>query len=350
MTPTITAFKASPDKGQGLARDMRVRWAFEEVGQAYDVRLVTFAEMKAPQHLALSPFGQIPTCEEGELALFESGAIVLHVAERHAGLLPKDPGGRARAIAWMLAALSTIEPPILDLETAVLLEADKPWAGERLPQVKDRIRTRPTQLSDRLGGADWLDGDFSAGDLMMVHESQPGYLDKLTALDLSGGDKTGMWILNYAFPYERPDGIAAFDTASVALADAMEARGKPEFTARFDAYLAARAAFSKTVSAADWRYFDFQLWQEGTARRTEIAVSAADPDAEVAAPSGRLEKATLAALRHQDLTVRKREVVYAFGAGEAMLMEACGPQWRKAYFDQLAMGPLLLAARARCGT
>jgi hypothetical protein len=192
---------------------------------------------------------------------------------------------------------------------------------------------------------------------VMYHEhfhqyqwSRPGYLDKLTALDLSGGDKTGMWILNYAFPYDRPEVIAAFDAASAALADAVEVRGRPEFAARLGAYLAARATFEKTVSAADWRYFDFQLWQEGVARWTEIAVSAADPDAEVAASSARLEKATLAALRHQDLTARRREVVYAYGAGEAMLLEACvGPAWRKTYFDQLAMGPLLLAARVGCG-
>ncbi len=168
MNPTITAFKASPDRGRGLARDMRVRWAFEEVGQPYDVRLVTFAEMKEPAHLALQPFGQIPTYEEGDLALFEGGAIVLHIAERHPGLLPGDANGRARAISWIFAALSTMEPPILDRQTAVLLERDRPWHEERLPLVDDRIRDRLGQLSRRLGDADWLDGAFSAGDLMMV--------------------------------------------------------------------------------------------------------------------------------------------------------------------------------------
>ena len=186
MTPTITAFKASPDRGQGLARDMRVRWALEEVGQPYDVRLVTFAEMKQPAHLALHPFGQIPTYEEDGLALFESGAIVFHLAERHPGLLPDDPNARARAVAWMFAALSTVEPPILDLQTAVLMEADKAWAGERLVLVKDRIRTRLAQLSDHLGGADWLDGGFSAGDLMMAHAiqrlSRSGLLDEYPSL------------------------------------------------------------------------------------------------------------------------------------------------------------------------
>jgi glutathione S-transferase len=169
MTPTITAFESSPDRGQGLARDMRVRWAFEEVGQPYEVRLVSFREMKEPAHRALHPFGQIPTYEEGDLALFESGAIVFHIAERHAGLLPGEAKARAHAVAWMFAALSTVEPPILELQTAVLLEHDKTWSEQRLPLVKDRIRDRLDELSAHLGDADWLDGAFSAGDLMMVH-------------------------------------------------------------------------------------------------------------------------------------------------------------------------------------
>jgi len=168
MTPTITAFERSPDRGRGLARDMRVRWALEEAGQPYEVRLVSFGAMKEPAHRALHPFGQIPTYEEGDLALFESGAIVFHIAERHAGLLPDDANARARAITWMFAALNTVEPPILDLSTAKLLEGDKPWAEQRLPIVKDRLRGRLSELSRRLGDADWLDGAFSAGDLMMV--------------------------------------------------------------------------------------------------------------------------------------------------------------------------------------
>jgi glutathione S-transferase len=166
--PTITAFEHSPDRGKGLARDMRVRWALEEVGQPYDVRLVSFKAMKEPAHLALHPFGQIPTYEEGDLALFESGAIVFHIAERHAGLLPDDANARARAITWMFAALSTVEPPILDRETTWLLERDEPWAEQRLRLAEDRIRSRLGELSNRLGNADWLDGAFSAGDLMMV--------------------------------------------------------------------------------------------------------------------------------------------------------------------------------------
>ena len=168
MTITITAFERSPDGGKGLARDTRVRWALEEVGQPYQVRLVSFRAMKEPAHLALHPFGQIPTYEEGDLALFETGAIVFHIAERHAGLLPDDANARARAITWMFAALNTVEPPILELVTAKLLEGDKPWRAERLPLVEDRVRDRLGQLSVRLGDADWLDGAFSAGDLMMV--------------------------------------------------------------------------------------------------------------------------------------------------------------------------------------
>jgi glutathione S-transferase len=168
MTPTITAFERSPDRGKGLARDMRVRWALEEVGQPYEVRLVSFAAMKEPAHRALHPFGQIPTYEEGDLALFESGAIVLHIAEHHAGLLPEDANARARAITWMFAALNTVEPPILDLSNTRILERDKPWFEQRLPVVIDRVRERLGELSRRLGEADWLDGAFSAGDLMMV--------------------------------------------------------------------------------------------------------------------------------------------------------------------------------------
>jgi glutathione S-transferase len=168
MTPIMTAFEQSPDRGRGLARDMGVRWAFEEVGRPYDVRLVSFAAMKEPAHRALHPFGQIPTYEEGDLALFESGAIIFHIAERHAGLLPADANARARAIAWMFAALSTIEPPIVDRAMATLLDRDKRWYAERLPILDDRVRARLGDLSNRLGDADWLDGAFSAGDLLMV--------------------------------------------------------------------------------------------------------------------------------------------------------------------------------------
>lgn len=168
MIPTITAFERSPDGGQGHARDMRVRWAFEEVGQPYDVRLVSFAAMKQPAHRALQPFGQIPTYEEGTLVLFETGAIVLHIAQRHAGLLPQEADARARAVAWMFAALNTLEPPVVEREQAEYTESDKVWYEERLSLLGDRVRVRVRALSQRLGDRDWLDGAFSAGDLLMV--------------------------------------------------------------------------------------------------------------------------------------------------------------------------------------
>ena len=168
MNPTITAFESSPDGGQGLARDMRVRWALEEVGQPYRVRLVSFEAMKEPAHRKLHPFGQIPTYEESDLVLFESGAIIFHIAERHAGLLPDDANARARAITWMFAVLNTVEPPIVEREQAPYQERDKPWYEERLPLIEGRVRARLDDLSIRLGDADWLDGAFSAGDLLMV--------------------------------------------------------------------------------------------------------------------------------------------------------------------------------------
>lgn len=168
-TPTVTAFANSPDGGKGLARDMRVRWAFEEVGQNYEVRLVSFAEMKAPPHRALHPFGQIPTYEEGALTLFESGGILLHIAESHAGLLPEDADARSRAISWMFAAVSTVEPPILEYANAKLTEGNKPWTEQRMPVLLNRIRTRLDELAERLGDGEWLDGGFSVADIMMVH-------------------------------------------------------------------------------------------------------------------------------------------------------------------------------------
>ncbi len=186
MTITITAFEKSPDGGKGLARDTRVRWALEEVGQPYAVRLASFAALKQPDHLARNPFGKIPTYEEGGLVLFESGAIVLHIADHYAGLWPGNADARSRAIAWMFAALNTIEPPILDLVTARIVERDMPWAKERLPLVKDRIRARLDQLSARLGDAEWLDGAFSAGDLMMggvlFRKKHAGILDGFPTL------------------------------------------------------------------------------------------------------------------------------------------------------------------------
>jgi glutathione S-transferase len=186
MTITITAFDRSPDGGKGLARDTRVRWALEEVGQPYEVRLVSFKAMKEPAHLALHPFGQIPTYEEGDLVLFETGAIVFHIAQHHAGLLPHNANARARAIMWMFAALNTVELPILDFAYGKFTEGKKPWYEDRLPLVKDRVRDRLKQLAARLGDAEWLDGAFSAGDLMMVHVLQrlkpSGLLDEFPKL------------------------------------------------------------------------------------------------------------------------------------------------------------------------
>lgn len=168
MSPTITAFESSPDRGKGLSRDVRVRWALEEAGQPYDVRLLSFAALKQPGHLALQPFGQIPTYEEGDLMLFDSGAIVLHIAERHAGLFPEDPNGRARAITWMFTAVSTMEPPIVEHGMMRLFESHEPWFEPRIAMIEQRVRIRLAQLSARLGDADWLDGAFSAGDLLMI--------------------------------------------------------------------------------------------------------------------------------------------------------------------------------------
>lgn len=186
MTITITAFERSPDGGKGLARDTRVRWVLEEAGLPYEVRPVSFTAMKEPAHLALHPFGQIPTYEEGDLVLFESGAIIFHVASHHAGLLPDEANARARAITWMFAALNSVEPPILDLSNAKIAERDKPWAQDRLPVVAERVRQRMGQLAARLGDAEWLDGAFSVADLIMVSvllRTRPsGILDEFPSL------------------------------------------------------------------------------------------------------------------------------------------------------------------------
>jgi glutathione S-transferase len=168
MKPIVTAFETSPDEGEGHARDMRVRWALEEVGQPYDVCLLSFEALKEPAHLARNPFGSIPTFEQDGLVLFESGSIVLRIAEQHPGLLPQDPDARARAVTWIFAALNTLEPPIVERETTMVLEKKEPWYATRLLILDDRVRARLEALSARLGDGEWLDGAFSAGDLMMV--------------------------------------------------------------------------------------------------------------------------------------------------------------------------------------
>lgn len=168
MTITITAFERSPDRGRGMARDVRVRWALEEAGRPYEVKLLSFEEMKQPAYLASQPFGQIPAYEEDGLTLFESGAIILHIGDRHGGLWPSDPHGRARATAWMFAALNTVEPPILEREMPKYLERDESWYEARMPLLDRRVKQRLSELSNWLGDREWLEGDFSAGDLLMV--------------------------------------------------------------------------------------------------------------------------------------------------------------------------------------
>lgn len=192
--PTITAFAHSPDRGRGLARDMAVRWALEEVGRPYTVRLVSFEEMKQPAHRSRNPFGQIPTYEEDDLALFESGAIVLHLAQSQQagrqeasqhGLLPVDGDARMRAVMWMFAALSTVEPVIVQRSEVLLFEQERPWFAARLASIEERIAARLDELAMRLGSSEWLDGDFSAGDLMMVQ-----VLRRLGGSDLLAGNET----------------------------------------------------------------------------------------------------------------------------------------------------------------
>ncbi|WP_235303200.1 glutathione S-transferase family protein [Sphingopyxis sp. MWB1] len=211
----ISVFERSPDQGRGLARDMPVRWALEEVGRPYTTRPLSFAAMKADAHRARHPFGQIPTFEEGGLVLFESGAILLHIASHYPGLLPAEPHVRARAIGWLFAALSTIEPPILDRERAHYLEKDEPWYAQRMPLLDQAIRSRLTDLSRRLGKADWLDGDFSVGDLAMV-----SVLRRIEGAGL----------------YELFDNITAYVARATA---------RPAFTRAFEAQKTAFASYEK---------------------------------------------------------------------------------------------------------
>ncbi len=168
MRGVLAAFSDSPDRGRGLARDFRVRWALEELGQSCDVRLVSFADLKTPEYRALHPFGQIPTWQKDGHELFESGAIALHLAQQHQGLLPEDKAGCARAMAWVFAALDTVEPPIWDWDLARMVERNKPWHAERQPMLEARIHKRLGELGVWLGEKDWLEGTFTLGDLMMV--------------------------------------------------------------------------------------------------------------------------------------------------------------------------------------
>ncbi|WP_374943140.1 glutathione S-transferase family protein [Sphingomonas sp.] len=169
MTPVITTFDWVPDFARGFVRDVRARWACEEVGLPYRTHLIDFDEAKSPDHRAGQPFGQVPTWDDGEVAIFESGAIVLHIARTLPGLLPGNRAARARAEQWAIAALNSVEPTIFDLMQCDLFEADKPWSAQRRPAVVDRLHARLQGVANALGDAPWLDGDaFTAGDLTMV--------------------------------------------------------------------------------------------------------------------------------------------------------------------------------------
>lgn len=209
---TITAFETSPDRGRGLARDMQVRWALEEVGQPYAVRLVSFKAMKEPAHRAVHPFAQIPTYEEGELALFESGAILLHIAERHGVILPKEIHARARAIMWMFAAVDTVKAPIIEREAAILIERERSWFAERQVMLDSNVRRRLGELSARLGDREWLDGEFSIGDIMMI-----GLLRRLEGTALL--EEYPNLIAYVARGAERPAFKRAFDAQFAVFAD-----------------------------------------------------------------------------------------------------------------------------------
>lgn len=165
---TITAFDWVPSFAQGQVRDLRVRWMLEEIGEPYDVRYLSQGEQKGAQHRALQPYGQVPTLEDGDLTLFESGAIVLHLAQTRGKLLPADPAGRARAIEWLVAALNTVEPPLMDLAFVDIFEFDRPWSEQRRPGVEERIAERLKETAGKLADREWFDGAFSIGDLMMI--------------------------------------------------------------------------------------------------------------------------------------------------------------------------------------
>ncbi len=224
---TITAFDWVPWFARGQVRDLRVRWALEEVGETYNVRTLSQGAQKEEGHRCLQPYGQVPTFEEGGLTLFESGAIVHHIASTRAGLFPDDQAGRARATEWMFAALNTVEPPIMDLSFIDIFEADKPWSKPRRPSVEERIRERLRETADRLGANDWFDGDFTAGDLMMIavlriieddpllaeHPRLVDYVERGTArpafqraLDAQMADFTGKAPAQWAFLDQPPAG------------------------------------------------------------------------------------------------------------------------------------------------
>lgn len=166
---TVTAFKWVPPFAQGLVRDLRVRWALEEAGLRYEVKLLGDGEKDGADYRAWQPFGQVPAYEENGLKLFESGAIVLRIADRSEKLLPGDPSARARAVEWMFAALNTIEPPIQNLAGIDLFAADQQWAKLRRPDAEGAVKTRLAELAAALADKPFVDGArFTVGDLMMA--------------------------------------------------------------------------------------------------------------------------------------------------------------------------------------
>jgi glutathione S-transferase len=164
----ITGFKWVPPKAQGLVRDLPVRWALEEAGLPYSEKLIGVADKDSPAHRAMQPFGQVPVYEEDGLTLFESGAIVMHVAEKSEVLLPKDPAERSRARTWMFAALNSVEPHVQNLTTIDLFFPDEPWAKQRRPGAEKMAQSRLDGVAASLAGRDYLEGRFTAGDLLMV--------------------------------------------------------------------------------------------------------------------------------------------------------------------------------------
>lgn len=168
MMMTVTAFRSVPPFAQGLVRDLRVRWALEEAGLPYRVRLIDSSDQASASYLAQQPFGQVPVLEDGELTLFESGAIVLYIGAKSERLLPSSVAGRARATTWLLAALNTIEVQVRQLAEIDLFHADEAWAGQRRPLAEQDVRLRLAQLSAQLGDRQFLEDRFTVGDLMMT--------------------------------------------------------------------------------------------------------------------------------------------------------------------------------------
>ena len=165
----ISAFKWVPEFAQGQVRDLRARWALEEAGLSYETRLLSQGEQDKPEYRALQPFGQVPILEEDGLVLFESGAIVLHIGERSEALLPRDPAARARATQWLISALNSIEPFMMNVAVIDVFYAQEEWAKQRRPGAVEFAQKRLSSLSKSLGDKPFLDGDrFTAGDLMMA--------------------------------------------------------------------------------------------------------------------------------------------------------------------------------------